>query len=90
MRQFVPDPAKRKQKEKEKMEKRMEKMERQRRNFDKNTNRGWRAVDIKNLTLLIRQPIPDGFTKSIQLYLNRVLSYREIERRLDMAFGDLK
>ena len=90
MRQFTPETWKRKQKEKEKMEKRLGKMQRQRIDLENKAKRGWRAVDISFLSLQLRRRIPQGFTQTIQVYLDRPLSYDEIDRRLDKAFGDLK
>lgn len=63
-------------------------LQQERKQFERKANRKWHAVDLSWMTLSLRKQ-REGFTRDIKIHFDVALSYTELIRRLDNAFGDL-
>jgi len=88
-RQFTPEPCKIKNERKTRNLKERQRLERQRIEFDVNASRAYKIVNTSWLSLSIL-PFKANMIQSFMILLNKPILKSELERRLELAFGDLK
>ena len=89
MSHFTPDSSRRKNNRKKRLQKLHMKLEEQRKEYVVNASRAYRIVNTTFLSLSILPFNPD-MIQSAMIMLNEPISKIEFQRRLDIAFGDLK
>jgi len=88
-RQFTPSPCKTKNERKKRNLKERQRLERQRIEFEHNTSRGYKVVNTSWLSLSIL-PFKADMIRSFMILLNKPILKGELQRRLELAFGDLE
>ena len=88
-RRFTPDPCKTKNDRETRNLKRQQRLERQRIEFELNASRAYKVINTSWLNLSIL-PFKADMIQSFMILLEKPILQSDLERRLELAFGDLK